>query len=167
MMLEIGVGRKHHSGYKTIDIESYAKPDYLGDFRTMKFKDIEEIRSHHLLEHFDRKEAIEVLKQWHSWLKTEGKLVLETPDFEGICNYFTNQPLRLWGTREMLVMATYGSQEAKWAFHKDGWYEDKFKDILPKLGFKITLIKKKHNYYRDKDRTRYRLPVILVIATKI
>lgn len=67
----------------------------------------------------------------------------------------------------MMVMAAYGSQEAEWAFHRDGWYEDKFKEILPEIGFKITLIKKKHNYFRDKDRTRYRLPVILVIAKKI
>jgi hypothetical protein len=167
LKLEIGSGRTPHSGYETIDIEAYAKPTYLGDFRKMSFSEVEEIRANHLLEHFSRQEAIEVLKQWRSWLKDGGRLIVETPDFEGICYYFTQQPIRLWGTREMLVMATYGSQEADWAFHRDGWYEEKFKEILPKLGFKIILIKKKHNYYRNENRIRFRLPVILVIAEKI
>lgn len=138
--LEVGCGVRHHKGYKTIDIESYANPDYLGDFRTMMFEDVDEIRSHHLLEHFDRNEAIFVLKLWASWLKKGGVLIIETPDLEGICEEFIKrkQPMnRYWLARHL-----YGSQEKEWAFHKDAWWEDKFKAILPKCGFKVTDIKK-------------------------
>lgn len=166
MKLEIGSGKWPHAGYKTIDIEPTNNPDYVGDFRIMKFSDIEEIRVHHLLEHFDRKEAIEVLKQWRSWLKPGGTLIIETPDFEGICEYFKAQ--KYWAHPEDLVAHAYGSQEATWAYHKDGWYKDKFERILPLLGFKINLIKRKHSYIRkEPENTRYRLPNILVIAEKI
>lgn len=163
--LELGSGKFPHQGYTHIDIDPKHRPDIAGDFRTMVFSEVDEIRSHHLLEHFSRQEGIEVLKQWHSWLKKGGKLIVETPDFEAICHHFTDQPKRLWGTREMLVMSAYGSQEADWAYHKDGWWEDKFKEVLPELGFEITLVKHTHSRYH-KNNTWYRLPNILVEAVK-
>lgn len=165
-MLEIGPGLFHHPGYTNIDIEEKYKPDILGDFRTMTFENVSEIRCHHVLEHFGREEGIEVLKQWHSWLKPGGRLIVETPDFELMCNYFMTQPQRLWAGREMLLVAFYGSQEADWAFHRDGWYEDKFKKVLTEIGFEIELIKHKHSYHRGNTKIRYRLPNILVIANK-
>ena len=151
MKLEIGVGRKHHPGYKTIDIESYASPDHLGDFRMMTFNDIEEIRAHHLLEHFSRQEGENIIKLWHSWLRKDGLLIVETPDFEGICDNFKKD--KYWMTRH-----AYGSQEAEWAFHRDGWYQEKFEVILPKLGFNIIEIKK--------SVSRKILPNIRVVAEK-
>jgi Uncharacterized protein conserved in bacteria len=89
MKIEIGCGLKPHKGYKTIDVEEYAKPDYLGDFRTMSFENLEEIRSHHLLEHFSREEAIKIIDTWYGWLSLGGKLIIETPDIEGICEQFS------------------------------------------------------------------------------
>lgn len=150
--LDIGSGEKPHKGYKTIDIEEYAHPDYLGDFRLMSFKDVDEIRSHHLLEHFTRDEGIRVLKLWHSWLRTGGQLIVETPDFEYICKDFTVDPY--WMTRH-----AYGSQEAEWAVHKDGWYEAKFRQVLPDVGYGILQIKR--------NKSRKILPNILVVAIKI
>lgn len=152
MNLDIGAGLRPHHGYKTIDVETYAHPDYLGDFWTMSFKDIDIIRSHHLLEHFTRDEGVSVLKLWHSWLKTGGTLIVETPDFEYICKDFSVDPY--WMTRH-----AYGSQEASWAIHKDGWYEDKFRKILPELGYKITQI--------TRNKSRKILPNITVVAQKI
>ena len=151
--LDVGCGRKPHKGYTTIDIEEYAHPDYLGDFRTMSFKEIEVIRSHHVLEHFTREDGINVLKLWKSWLKTGGTLLIETPDFEYICKDFDKNPYHM--TRH-----AYGSQEAEWALHKDGWYEAKFVKILTELGFKIESFKHSHTH-------SYQLPNITVIATKL
>ncbi len=34
------------------------------------------------------------------------------------------------------VRHVFGSHEAKWAFHLDGWYEEKYRDNLNRLGFK-------------------------------
>lgn len=152
MMLEIGSGLRPHKGYKTIDVEEYAHPDYLGDFRTMDFRDVEVIRSHHLLEHFGRDEGEAVLKLWNKWLEDTGILIVETPDFEYICRYFATDPY--WMTRH-----AFGSQEAPWAFHRDGWYEAKFREVLPKCGFEIIFV--------ERNVSRKILPNIVVSAKKV
>lgn len=149
--LELGMGIKRHPGYTTVDIRPEVKPDFIGDFRTMTFCNLDEVRSHHLFEHFSREESLEVLKQWNTWLKPKGQLVIETPDFEGICRDFHKDPY--WMTRH-----AYGSQESDWAFHKDGWYEDKFKEILPKVGFTLLSVRK--------TCSRKILPNITILAEK-
>jgi len=151
MRINIGCGKRKYTGYTTVDIESKNNPDIVGDFRTMTFSDVEEIRAEHLLEHFSRNESIDILKQWHSWLKDGGLLVVETPDFEGICENFSLD--HYWMTRH-----AYGSQEAEWAFHRDGWYEEKFRQLLPELGFEIIGV--------EKTRSRRILPNIRVRAIK-
>ncbi len=152
MKLEIGSGRRPHRGFLTVDVESYANPDILGDFRRMTFQDVEEIRAHHILEHFGREDGKKVLELWHSWLMPGGILTVETPDFEGICQEFLVDPY--WMTRH-----AFGSQEAEWAYHRDGWYEAKFKQMLPKVGFEIQEI--------IKAKSRVILPNITVVAKKI
>lgn len=152
MKLNIGSRKKHHKGYTTIDIESGHGVDFVGDFRKMSFEGIDEILAEHLLEHFSRDESIAVLGLWNKWLTIGGILIVETPDFEGICENFNKD--RYWMTRH-----TYGSQEADWAFHKDGWYEEKFKDVLPSVGFEILSI--------SKTVSRRILPNIKVVAKKI
>lgn len=151
MKLEIGSGRKPHKGYETIDIESYANPTYLGDFRQMNFSDVEVLRAHHILEHFNREEGISVLKLWVSWLRLGGLLIVETPDFEYICKNFEKD--KYWMSRH-----AFGSQEASWAYHKDAWYEEKFVKVFPTLGLKIQSI--------ERSVSRKILPNITVIAQK-
>lgn len=164
--LEIGSGKFPHDGYTTIDIEESNKPDIVGDFRGMNFENIDEIRAHHLLEHFGRDESVEVLKQWRSWLKAGGRLIVETPDFERICSLWSSGGL--WANNEWLARHCFGSQEAEWAYHKDGWYKEKFEKIFPMIGFEIELLKQKHSYVRyGEGNIRYRLPNILVIAKKL
>ena len=152
MKLDIGAGKKKHKGYTSIDIEEYNNPDIVGDFRTMKFENIEVIRAHHLLEHFGRDDGEDVLKLWASWLQKGGILIVETPDFEMICRNWDKN--HYWMTRH-----AYGSQEREWALHKDGWYEEKFRVLMPKYGLEII------DVYRDVCR-RY-LPNITVRAKKI
>jgi len=151
MRLNIASGGKRISGFTNIDIDPEHKPDIVGDFRTMDFKDIEEIKAEHILEHFGRDEAIQVLKQWHDWLKTGGIIIIETPDFEEICKNFLKD--KYWIARH-----AYGSQEADWAYHRDAWYAEKFLDILPGIGFDILDI--------GRHLTRGILPNIRVTAKK-
>lgn len=152
MKINIGSRKKHHSGYTTIDIEEGHGTDIVGDFRDMEFSEVEEILAEHLLEHFGRHESEKVLDLWNSWLKVGGRLIVETPDFEGICNLFYED--KYWMERH-----AYGSQEADWAFHRSGWYKSKFEDVLSKHGFKIENI--------TFGKSRKILPNIRVIAIKI
>lgn len=152
MKLHLGARFKRFSGYLNVDIEKHPGVDLVADFRTLEYNnEIEAIRAHHLLEHFSRAEGVEVLKQWYSWLMPGGVLIVETPDLEGICADFNRD--KYWMCRH-----AYGSQEADWAFHRDGWYEDKFKEVFPKLGFEIQSI--------VKSRSRKILPNITVSAIK-
>lgn len=152
MKLELGSGKKPHRGFTTVDIEPDSHPGIVGDFRTMTFENVEEIHAHHLLEHFGREEGLNVLKLWHGWLKPGGILIVETPDFEEICREFYKDPY--WMTRH-----AYGSQEAEWAYHRDGWFEAKFLEELPKLGFQVTQI--------EKRVSRRILPNIVCFAKKV
>ena len=153
LKLDIGAGRRPHKGYQTIDVEAYANPDFLGDFRGMSFVGVEAIRAHHLLEHFSEAEAVDVLKQWHSWLVPGGQLIVETPDFAGICLNFVH------GDQYWLARHAYGDQALPWAFHKSAWYDGKYKSILPKVGFKVLSI--------SFNLSRKILPNIVVVAEKI
>lgn len=164
--LEIGSGKYPVAGYTHIDIEPQKYVDIVGDFRTMSFHDLEEVRSHHLLEHFGYDEAIDVLKLWRSWLKVGGRLTIETPDFGRICTLWDSGGV--WADKEHLAKHAYGSQESEWAYHKSAWFKEKFERILPELGFNIFLLKQKHSYIRYGEKnTRYRFPNIMVIADKL
>lgn len=151
MYLDIGAGRKPHKGYKTIDVESYANPDFLGDFRTMSFSGIEVIRAHHILEHFSEIEAVSVLELWRDWLADGGQLIVETPDFEGICRDFLVDPY--WMARH-----AYGDQARDWAFHRSAWYKSKFERVLADIGFS--------NISVSFNKSKKILPNIVVVATK-
>lgn len=157
MKIELGSGRRPHKGYKTIDVEEYAHPDYLGDFRDMSFENVEEIRSHHLFEHFSRQEAESVLSLWNKWLIKGGKLIIEVPDFEGICEAFVKD--RLPDHRYWLCRHAYGSQEAEWAFHRTGYWKENLEEILKYHGFEVIGF--------EKSISRKYLPNITVVAEKI
>jgi predicted SAM-dependent methyltransferase len=135
--LHLGCGYRILEGYINVDIE-HPKADIIADFRTLNYpkQSVDEIRSHFIFEHFGRKQAKRLLKQWRQWLKIGGLLIIEVPDFEGICNNFYKDPY--WMTRH-----AFGSQEAEHAYHRDGWYEAKFRDILPRIGYNIISIEKR------------------------
>lgn len=154
--VHLGCGKKRFRGYLDIDIEPIYNPDLVADFRDLHFENLETIRAYHLLEHFTREEGNKVLKLWSSWLKKGGILIVETPDFEGICELFFKEQHR----RDWLVHHAYGSQDFNWALHKDGWYEDKFIRLFPEFGLQVDRVEK----YRCAGR---KLPNIKVVAHKI
>lgn len=139
--LNIGCGYDLLEGYINVDINKDYKPDVVADFRKLNPLYVDEVRASHLLEHFDRFETIEILKQWRGWLKKGGKLVLEVPDFEEICKEFSK------GNKYWLSRHTFGSHKANWAFHRESWWKEKFEEVLPKVGFKIIKFKKEIRVY--------------------
>ncbi len=141
MKLHLGCGEKYLEGYVNIDFpeseHTVMKPrvDRTADIRTLSYPEnsVDEIRSHHLFEHFSRAEALKLLVRWRSWLKPGGLLVIETPDFAAstaayLVAFSLKRKFQLW--RHIM-----GSQEAGWAIHKDYWDKEKFSFVLGKLGF--------------------------------
>lgn len=140
MKLHLGCQEKYLEGYVNIDLppEAHtvlkAKVDLEADVRKLSYEKetIEEVRSHHLLEHFSRQESLVLLARWHKWLTMGGLLHVETPDFEESAKKFVKSPL---DGQFLLARHIFGSQEAPWAIHQDFWSEEKYRYVLRELGF--------------------------------
>ena len=139
--LHLGCQNNYLEGYVNVDLPpseqtvEKVRADVYEDVRRLSYPDntIDEIRSHHLLEHFSRQEALLLLARWHRWLKKDGLLVVETPDFETSIKKF----IKADNIKDRFPFGRhiFGSQEAAWAQHQDFWYEDKFRYVLSQLGY--------------------------------
>jgi predicted SAM-dependent methyltransferase len=144
LKLHLGCGENHLNGYINIDypatehtVQTKTGADIFGDITKICFQPstVDEIRLHHVFEHFDRPTAIALLCAWHMWLKSDGILYIEVPDF------LTSAKMILDGNytylqKQIILRHIFGSHEASWAIHCDGWYKEKFEHILALLGFK-------------------------------
>lgn len=150
LKLHLGCGQKYLRGYVNIDFPQSehtlmkVKADIYKDIRELEYDSgsIDEIRSHHVLEHFSRQEALKLLLQWRRWLKPGGLLCIETPDFAACAKSYKWAGLK---RRFELGRHLFGSQEAKWAFHLDFWDQKKFQYVFNQLGFSQIKIKKFSN----------------------
>lgn len=143
LKLHLGCGETYFPGYLNIDspssqhtVQRTSKADLYADVRCLEYPtaSVQEIRSHHVFEHFDRVTALRLLMDWYGWLKSGGQVVIETPDFRRCAEEFirSNSPTQ----QQKLIRHLFGSQEASWAVHYDGWHQGKFQSTLTALGFR-------------------------------
>ena len=147
MKLHLGCGEKYLEGYENVDYPQSehsvvkVRADKYHEIRTLSYPEnsIDEIRSHHLFEHFLRAETVALLMKWRRWLAPGGKLVIETPDFLGCAAAYASamtQKRRMELGRHMM-----GSEEARWAIHYDFWDAPKFKYVFRGCGFERTSVR--------------------------
>ncbi len=141
--LHLGCGEIYLEGYVNIDfppsehtVMRSVKPDVSADLKEICFplESVALVRSHHVFEHFDRPTAIALLCRWHLWLKLGGLLVIETPDFSASQQLMVSRKYS-YSQKQVVLRHLFGSHEASWAVHRDGWYEEKFRHVLGALGF--------------------------------
>lgn len=129
-------------GYINIDfpsqfhsVQTESKADVQADIRELVYPvgSVDEIRSHHMFEHFDRPTAMRLLIDWYKWLKIGGLLIIETPDIERCSRAFYRG--RNIKKQLALLRHMFGSHEAAWAIHSDGWYKNRFNLYLESLGY--------------------------------
>jgi len=142
--LHLGCGNVYLEGYINIDFPldqqtatplSHAKVDEYADITRLVYEpgSVAEVRLHHVFEHFDRPTAIALLVNWYQWLVEDGVLTIETPDFDRCTKAY------LFGnakTRGLVLRHLFGSHDAHWAVHYDGWYKKKFREHLSALGYR-------------------------------
>jgi predicted SAM-dependent methyltransferase len=142
MKLHLGCGGVYLEGYVNIDVEPEdqgiqedIRPDQYGKIEDLRYEreSIDEVRLHHVFEHFARPTALRLLIDWHQWLRPGGALTIETPDFERCARWFFLRPTAR--SRERVLRHMFGSHEAAWAVHWDGWYRSKFERVLTRLGY--------------------------------
>lgn len=147
--LHLGCGENHLNGYINIDfpltehtLQSKSGADLYADITKLSFpqKSISEVRNHHTFEHFNRQTALALVAAWAYWLSDNGTLMIETPDFgESIKQLLSNS--YTYVQKQVVLRHVFGSHEAYWATHYDGWSKEKYEHILPRLGFAITNVK--------------------------
>ena len=148
--LHLGCGQSHLPGYINIDfspsehtVQHKSGADIFGDITNLAFpaRSTTEVRLHHVFEHFPRQKALALLATWHYALKEEGVVVLETPDFEQSIRMILSSQYN-YLQKQIILRHIFGSHEAFWAMHYDGWYEAKFRHVLSTLGFEVIKVEK-------------------------
>jgi hypothetical protein len=139
--VHLGCGDVYRRGYLNVDLPpsegvagGSSRPDLQSDVTKVHCPagTLEEVRLHHLFEHFERAEALALLLRWYGWLRPSGRLVIETPDFDGcVAGFDVRSPAQ----RSLILRHIFGSQEAPWAQHRDGWSDSRFRHVLGELGF--------------------------------
>lgn len=154
MKLHLGCGQIYLQGYVNIDypparhsIQDKKVADKYADITKLAYpKDsIKEIRLHHVFEHFSRPIACALLVSWHHWLKPDGKLIIEVPDFEKTAWVALN-PLSTEPKKTIALRHLFGSHEANWAVHWEGWTKKRLSKLMTNIGYKI--IKQESNSWR-------------------
>jgi len=141
--LHLGCGEKAFPGYVNIDfppsehtVQQIRGADVYADVVALAMPDdsVDEVRLHHLFEHFSSATALALLCRWHRWLRPGGRIVIETPDVLA-CARLLVDPVTTVEGRLSVMRHLFGSQEASWAVHRDGWYDQRFGVVLSGLGF--------------------------------
>lgn len=148
MKLHLGCGQCHLKGYVNIDfplsqhsVQSKSVADICVDILSLKYprESIEEVRLHHVFEHFQRPIACALISEWYLWLKPNGLLRIEVPDFYNTAKVVLN-PLAKNGEKTKAIRHLYGSHEAVWAVHCEGYTPKSLSLFLRNYGFKIIKI---------------------------
>lgn len=148
MKLHLGCGQQYLEGYLNVDYPSSAhtvqksmRADVLQDLTTLTYpaETIEEIRLHHVFEHFSRPVALALLCRWRDWLVPGGRLRIETPDLKASA-WLLVSPFTRYEDKQEVIRHLFGSHEADWAVHWDGWYADRFVRTLGRLGYDVESI---------------------------
>jgi predicted SAM-dependent methyltransferase len=141
LRLHLGCGEQRLDGYANIDYPPSEHTvmrtvaDLHADIAALVLPDrsVDEVRLHHVFEHFSRVAALALLIRWHGWLKPGGKLVIETPDIAGCAKtLLSDVPLPV---KTGVVRHLAGDQAAEWAYHVDHWFPERFEHTLRALGF--------------------------------
>ena len=143
MKLHLGCGMRYLDGYTNIDfpiseqtVLANVKADLFCDINALRYSpySIDEIRLHHVFEHFSRPVALALLCKWRDWLRPGGLLRIETPDAMACCKSLTRWFVS-YDQKQQILRHLFGSHEAAWAVHCDGWYKEKFSTTLSALGY--------------------------------
>jgi predicted SAM-dependent methyltransferase len=145
MKLHLGCGQKYFDGYLNIDypltehsVQKTSVADEFANLFELNYSQgtIDEVRLHHVFEHFSRAQACALLASWNSWLKDGGILHIEVPDFkrtaQAALSSFSTSSKKFVALRHI-----FGSQEAHWAVHYEGYSKFLLEKLLKAFGFKV------------------------------
>lgn len=155
MKLHLGCGQKYMQGYVNIDyppsehtVQQTSVADEFHNLFELNYTagSIDEVRLHHVFEHFERSSACAFMAAWNSWLKKDGIIHIEVPDFEN--SFKKNFSMFNRDKFEGVALRhIFGSQEASWAVHYEGYSRKRLEKLFTAFGFEMIFVNQ-YNYKR-------------------
>lgn len=139
--MKINIGswkRERIPGFTNVDLSPHPNVDEVCDARKLPFKDssAELVYASHVLEYFDREEAIVALKEWKRVLEDGGTLRLAVPDFRKLVLVY-----QMEGKLKHILGPLYGKMMATNKeytydiYHKTVYDYRSLKEVLESVGF--------------------------------
>lgn len=150
MKLHLGCGQRYLEGYLNMDfppdkhtVQLTSVADQYVDLLSLCYEreTVHEIRLHHVFEHFPRPVACGLLAAWHRWLIPGGILHLEVPDFKRTARVILN-PLSSNREKAVAERHLYGSHEAPWAVHNEGYTPTMLQQLVTQFGFSVLKVRR-------------------------
>jgi predicted SAM-dependent methyltransferase len=162
MKLHLGCGQRYLEGYVNIDfpssehtVQEKSVADVHADLVRLRYPagEVEEVRLHHVFEHFPRPVACALLASWNSWLRDDGLVHIEVPDLTRTAWAVIN-PFSRFQRRAVAERHLFGSHEAPWAVHCEGYSKKLLSEMLNAFGFEVVKVR------RNSWRGTYNLEII-------
>jgi len=133
MKLHLGCGAKYIPGFVHVDAIQFEHIDHVSSIDRLTFiesESVDLIYNCHVLEHFKRASVRDVLKEWCRVLKPGGILRTAVPDFEAICQvYSQNKDL------SKVIGPIMGGQNYLYNIHYNVFDFATLKGLLEDTGF--------------------------------
>jgi hypothetical protein len=93
-----------------------------------------------VFEHFTRPVACALLASWFSWLRPGGTLHIEVPDLRRTARILVS-PLSSFHAKAVAERHLFGSHEASWAAHLEGYSRGSLREMLSHFGFNVSKVR--------------------------
>lgn len=139
MRLHVGCGKRCIPGFVHVDLADFPHIDHKHDVADLSFLGggvASLIYASHVVEYFDRVEAVTVLGNWRDVLEPGGTLRLAVPDFEKLAQVYRDT-----GDLGLIVGPLYGrmpivgAEPAAWIYHRTVYDFPSLKDTLEAAGY--------------------------------
>jgi hypothetical protein len=139
MKYHLGCGSTYLEGYTNVDLppsEHIVKPinaDLYTDLLKLAYQPCDEIRCHHVFEHFNYTNSLYLIRVWTIALNKGGLLWIEVPDVEALSLALVNSDSMEKSFK--IIRYLYGSHESGWAYHINGWTPSMLINVLTNIGY--------------------------------
>jgi ubiquinone/menaquinone biosynthesis C-methylase UbiE len=139
----MGCGQDRINGYMGVDMYGDAA-DIKQDITKLELPEncADEILASHVIEHLPQHRAPEVLGKWYDTLKPGGKIVLETPNLEALCEDFISKTGEEKHTVAMCMFGAYvdhitpeTQEKGALSPHLWGYTPETLSDLCSAVGF--------------------------------